>query len=165
MMLWWGTSPVINPTKTSLDPAPRGAIELPAYYKSHKDQKFLCKAHGNEGCKSCCKSIHTWAEWLLIIKSDGRNRYVDSFRHAFKLPFRFSSLPAALSLDHCSWRFWSPNCTRKAKRHPRARRIMGPTSRSPPFFTSREVLFLSDETVWVVVVVSQWNESSWQSCK
>ena len=43
-------------THISLDPAPRGAIELPAYYKSHKDQKFLCKAHGNEGCKSCCES-------------------------------------------------------------------------------------------------------------
>lgn len=39
-----------------LDPAPRGAIELPAYYKSSKDNKFLCKAHGNDGCKSCCKS-------------------------------------------------------------------------------------------------------------
>ena len=50
------TDPVDNDAMMGLDPAPRSALELPAYYKSNKDNKFLCKAHANDGCKSCCTS-------------------------------------------------------------------------------------------------------------
>lgn len=30
-------------------------MEIPAYYKSNKDGQFVCKAHANTNCKSCCE--------------------------------------------------------------------------------------------------------------
>ena len=55
-----------NDAMMGYDPAPRGPIELPPYYKSTKDGQFMCKAHANTNCKSCCKCLRCLSHIHLL---------------------------------------------------------------------------------------------------
>ncbi|KAK1923081.1 hypothetical protein DB88DRAFT_330980 [Papiliotrema laurentii] len=57
-----------NDAMMGLDPAPRGPIELPPYFKNSKDGQIMCKAHANTNCKSC----FGWKKQITKLHKEGK---------------------------------------------------------------------------------------------
>ncbi|KAK4684031.1 hypothetical protein P7C73_g6176, partial [Tremellales sp. Uapishka_1] len=66
------TDPMIGQADciASFDPAPRSALELPAYTRSPKDGSIACKQHGNSGCNQC----FGWKKQIVKLHKDGKKQ-------------------------------------------------------------------------------------------